>query len=123
MMRAVPAAQTNEITMRHQAMANPMFDESFIQRVSFLTVASNKETQVFPLPRQLDEVLYLKFTQHPDLALQLLGTGDAWLVYNDLADAHWGNGPDGSGRNGFGQALMRLRDRLSARQGGGVRVA
>ncbi|KAL1758122.1 hypothetical protein FB107DRAFT_207819 [Schizophyllum commune] len=103
MMRAVPAAQTNEITMRYQAMANPMFDESFIQR--------------------LDEVLYLKFTQHPDLALQLLGTGDAWLVYNDLADAHWGNGPDGSGRNEFGQALMRLRDRLSARQGGGVRAA
>ncbi|KAI5824731.1 hypothetical protein K523DRAFT_284491 [Schizophyllum commune Tattone D] len=103
MIRAVPAAQTNEITMRYQAMANPMFDESFIQR--------------------LDEVLYLKFTQHPDLALQLLGTGDAWLVYNDLADAHWGNGPDGSGRNEFGQALMRLRDRLSARQGGGVRVA
>ncbi|KAL1742815.1 hypothetical protein HDZ31DRAFT_42386 [Schizophyllum fasciatum] len=98
MIRAVPAHATNDVVMRHQAAANPIFDETYMQR--------------------LGEVLYLKFTQHPDLALQLLSTRGTELVYNDFNDSHWGIGPDGSGRNEFGKALMQLRDILASRESG-----
>ncbi|KAG9022911.1 hypothetical protein FRB95_013993 [Tulasnella sp. JGI-2019a] len=59
----------------------------------------------------MDEVLRLKFEQHPALKEQLLSTGDAYLVEDSGAnDTFWGNGADGNGRNELGLALMRLRD-------------
>src|SRR5581483_10799122 len=49
-----------------------------------------------------DQVMYEavlgKFTQHPDLGVMLLGTGDARIVEHTENDAYWGDGGDGSGR-------------------------
>jgi N-glycosidase YbiA len=58
------------------------------------------------------EALRAKFTQHPELRAQLLGTGDATLVEHTTNDAYWGDGGDGRGRNMLGTLLMRLRDEL-----------
>ncbi|KAG8872139.1 hypothetical protein FRB98_000259 [Tulasnella sp. 332] len=59
----------------------------------------------------MEQVVFLKFQQHPSLKQQLLSTGDAKLVENAGAnDAFWGNGADGNGRNELGIALMKLRD-------------
>ncbi|KAG8815395.1 hypothetical protein FRC19_001059 [Serendipita sp. 401] len=58
---------------------------------------------------KMDEILELKFTQHPELMQLLLGTGDAELVQDSSDDSFWGNGPDEKGRNELGRALMRLR--------------
>ncbi|EIM85392.1 DUF1768-domain-containing protein [Stereum hirsutum FP-91666 SS1] len=63
--------------------------------------------------RKMDEAIGLKFKQHPELKDELLATGNKLLVENaGAADAFWGNGADGQGRNELGKALMRLRSRL-----------
>jgi ribA/ribD-fused uncharacterized protein len=56
--------------------------------------------------------LRAKFTQHPELAELLLGTGEATLVEHTTRDAYWGDGGDGSGKNWLGRLLMRVRDEL-----------
>jgi ribA/ribD-fused uncharacterized protein len=53
-----------------------------------------------------------KFTQHPELATLLLGTGDAVLIEHTAKDSYWGDGGDGTGKNLLGQILMHLRDEL-----------
>ncbi|KAL4076307.1 hypothetical protein J3A83DRAFT_4226371 [Scleroderma citrinum] len=59
----------------------------------------------------LDDVLYLKFKQHPTLRRLLLNTGIADIVYADTND-YWGEGSNGEGDNELGGALVRVRDRL-----------
>ncbi|KAG9092151.1 hypothetical protein FRC06_000222 [Ceratobasidium sp. 370] len=59
---------------------------------------------------KMDEVLALKFTQHPALGKMLMSTHPAQLLY--MWDAPWGAGPDLKGPNNLGKAIMRCRDRL-----------
>lgn len=63
-----------------------------------------------------DEVMYraleAKFTQHEDLKIKLLETGEARLVEHTRNDTYWGDGGDGSGQNMLGKLLMRLRQQL-----------
>ncbi|KIJ98117.1 hypothetical protein K443DRAFT_104412 [Laccaria amethystina LaAM-08-1] len=61
---------------------------------------------------KMDEALWYKFTQHPDLKAELLSTGDAELVEDSDKDAFWGVGADRRGRNELGKALERLRAKL-----------
>jgi predicted NAD-dependent protein-ADP-ribosyltransferase YbiA (DUF1768 family) len=79
----------------------------------------------------MDEAIWYKFTQHDDLRLELLMTGDAELIevkiesFLSLTHAHfffpsqdsdkdafWGIGADRKGRNELGKALERLREKL-----------
>jgi len=53
-----------------------------------------------------------KFTQHEELKLILLGSGDAVLVEHTANDSYWGDGGDGSGKNMLGIILMRVREEL-----------
>ena len=65
----------------------------------------------------MEEIVRAKFTQHPELAAQLLATGDKILVEGN----HWGDtcwGVDirtGLGENHLGKILMKIREEL--RQG------
>ena len=54
-----------------------------------------------------------KFTQHDDLQVLLLSTGDAKLVEHTTNDSYWGDGGDGSGKNMLGRILMEVRENLS----------
>jgi predicted NAD-dependent protein-ADP-ribosyltransferase YbiA (DUF1768 family) len=56
---------------------------------------------------QMDEVLYMKFTQHPNLRAELMATG-----YAQLFDGNEIRQPDAEGVNELGKALVRLRERL-----------
>jgi ribA/ribD-fused uncharacterized protein len=58
------------------------------------------------------EALHAKFTQHADLRVLLLSTGDATIVEHTERDDFWGDGGDGSGRNMLGRLLMDLREEL-----------
>lgn len=58
--------------------------------------------------------LYHKFTQHEDLALRLIATGDAELIEDAWWDSYWGNGRDGKGFNKLGKLLMELREFLKS---------
>ncbi|KAF4619526.1 hypothetical protein D9613_004868 [Agrocybe pediades] len=60
----------------------------------------------------MDEVLLLKFSQHPDLRATILGTGTADIVYDDPRDEFWGSGATGQGQNQLGKALVRVREKL-----------
>ena len=60
----------------------------------------------------MEDVLYAKFRQHPDLRVMLLGTGHAILEYADPVDDYWGSGADGQGANQLGKVLTRVREQL-----------
>jgi N-glycosidase YbiA len=67
------------------------------------------ETVKVSIMRQAVEA---KFEQHAELATLLLSTGDAELIEHTDADAFWGDGGDGSGRNMLGRILMDVREML-----------
>jgi N-glycosidase YbiA len=56
--------------------------------------------------------LYAKFSQHPSLTQELLGTGNAMLIEHTKNDRYWGDGGDGTGLNRLGELLMETRARL-----------
>jgi len=62
--------------------------------------------------QKMDETLWHKFTQHPNLKHQLLSTDDAELIEDSDKDAFWGVGADRQGRNELGKALERLRAKM-----------
>jgi ribA/ribD-fused uncharacterized protein len=53
-----------------------------------------------------------KFSQHEDLQLLLLSTGEAILIEHTENDDYWGDGGDGSGLNTLGKILMKIRKQL-----------
>ncbi|KAH7912929.1 hypothetical protein BJ138DRAFT_1003358 [Hygrophoropsis aurantiaca] len=65
--------------------------------------------------KTMEDVLYLKFKQHPNLRRLLLDTGLANIVYQDI-NSYWGEGPSGEGANELGKALVRVRERLRMEQ-------
>ncbi|KAN0131982.1 hypothetical protein V8E53_010262 [Lactarius tabidus] len=64
----------------------------------------------------MEKVLAAKFKQHRQLRHLLRSTGSRELIEDSPIDSFWGIGSDGNGRNELGKALMRLRERLQARQ-------
>jgi len=62
--------------------------------------------------RKMEETLWHKFTQHPDLKDRLLSTGDAELIADTNKDNFWGVGADRGGRSELGKALDKLRSKL-----------
>ena len=67
-------------------------------------------------PTKLEEILYLKLQQHPDLLNLLLGTGTSRIIFNHedslLGDGGNVNGHSNNGQNELGKALMRVRKTL-----------
>ncbi|KDR84174.1 hypothetical protein GALMADRAFT_236867 [Galerina marginata CBS 339.88] len=60
----------------------------------------------------MEEVLLIKFKQHPDLRIKLLGTREAERIIYTEPDDYWGIGFNGQGQNMFGRALVRVREKL-----------
>ena len=54
----------------------------------------------------MKKALTAKFTQHKDLKILLLSTGEAKLIEHTENDAYWG---DGHGKNWLGLLLMQIR--------------
>ena len=53
-----------------------------------------------------------KFTQHKDLGVLLLETGDRKIIEHTANDSYWGDGGNGTGKNMLGIILMEVRDQL-----------
>ncbi|KAI8050226.1 hypothetical protein BDF22DRAFT_696187 [Syncephalis plumigaleata] len=63
----------------------------------------------------MERAVMAKYTQHKELAEQLLATGDALLVEHTSNDRYWADGGgNGAGLNRLGVILMRVRTQLSA---------
>lgn len=62
----------------------------------------------------MEEVVRAKFTQNPDLARQLLDTGDAHICEgNSWGDTFWGvNTKTNKGENHLGKILMQVREEI-----------
>lgn len=60
----------------------------------------------------MKEVVRAKFTQNPELAERLIGTGNARLIENSPVDDYWGIGANGDGENLLGKILMDLRESM-----------
>jgi ribA/ribD-fused uncharacterized protein len=58
------------------------------------------------------DALVAKFTQHKNLKVLLLETGNAILVEFSKKDSYWGDGGNGSGLNRLGALLMHLRQEI-----------
>ena len=58
------------------------------------------------------KVVAAKFAQHPELAYELVATGDAILIEHTKNDSYWGDGGNGRGKNMLGVVLMEVRDGL-----------
>ena len=59
--------------------------------------------------------VYVRCRTHPELAEELLNTGDQKIVENGNFDYFWGCGRDRRGENCYGRVLMNVRTKL--RQG------
>lgn len=64
----------------------------------------------------MEEVVYAKFSQNPELETFLLETGEAHLEERNFwKDRVWGTDVTGQGENRLGKILMSVRARLKAR--------
>jgi len=59
----------------------------------------------------MEEILYLKFTQNPDLRDKLLATEGLIEEKNSWGDTFWGT-CEGVGQNHLGRLLMKTRDKI-----------
>jgi len=59
----------------------------------------------------MEEILYLKFTQNPDLGDKLLATEGLIEEKNSWGDTFWGT-CEGVGQNHLGRLLMKTREKL-----------
>ena len=108
---------TSEHYFQAQKFAGHLDEEEVRQAKSPMVAARMGRSRQRPLRPdweavKLDvmrEAVRAKFTQYPDLAAILLGTGDAELVEHTAKDSYWADGGDGSGQNWLGRILMEVR--------------
>jgi ribA/ribD-fused uncharacterized protein len=114
--------RTTEHYFQAQKFAGTAHEEAVRQANTPMIAAQMGRDRKRPLRRDWEgvkdqvmlEAVRAKFTQHDDLKVTLLGTGDAKLVEHTANDSYWGDGGDGSGKNRLGQILMRVREELRA---------
>jgi ribA/ribD-fused uncharacterized protein len=112
---------TTEHFFQAQKFAGSEHEHVIRKANSPMTAAHLGRSRKLPLRRDWEsakdnvmrEALRAKFTQHANLRILLLGTGDALLVEHTKKDGYWGDGGNGTGKNRLGQLLMELRAELS----------
>ena len=60
--------------------------------------------------------VYIKCRSYPNIAEQLLETGDNKLIESSQYDYFWGCGRDRRGNNAYGKVLMNVRAKLRGEQ-------
>ena len=98
----------------------PEIQEKIRQIASPMDAALEGRNRQNPLRSDWEEVkdevmhqaLRMKFRQNPDIAKELLATGDAIIIEHTQNDAYWADGGDGSGKNKLGLLLMQVRQEL-----------
>ncbi len=98
----------------------PEIQEKIRQIASPMDAALEGRNRQNPLRSDWEEVkdevmhqaLRMKFRQNPDIAKELLATGDAIIIEHTQNDAYWADGGDGSGKNKLGLLLMQVREEL-----------
>ena len=111
---------TSEHYFQAQKFLVPHIQEKIRQIVSPMDAALEGRNRQNPLRPDWEEVkdevmlqaLRMKFSQNPEIAKELLATGDAILIEHTRNDDYWADGGDGSGKNKLGLLLMQVREEL-----------
>ena len=98
----------------------PQIQEKIRQIASPMDAVLEGRNRQNPLRADWEEVkdkvilqaLRMKFSQNPDIAKELMATGDAILIEHTRNDDYWADGGDGSGKNKLGLLLMQVREEL-----------
>ena len=98
----------------------PQIKEEIRQIASPMDAALEGRNRQNPLRPDWEEVkdemmlqaLRMKFSQNPDIAKELMATGDAILIEHTRNDAYWSDGGDGFGKNKLGLLLIQVREEL-----------
>ena len=98
----------------------PQIQEKIRQIASPIDAALEGRNRQNPLRPDWEEVkdevmlqaLRMKFSQNPEIAKELLATGDAIIIENTRNDAYWADEGDGSGKNKLGLLLKQVREEL-----------
>lgn len=111
-------------TSEHYFQAQKFLDKDIQERVrslpSPMKAAAEGRKRINPLRADWEDVkgdimrlaVYEKFRQNPDIARQLLATGDAVLIEHTTNDGYWADNGDGTGLNMLGKILMETREKL-----------
>lgn len=111
---------TSEHYYQSQKYANTDYEDKIRLAPSPLIAAKMGRDNRFPVKPEwknvknniMREVLFAKFTQHPELKNKLLKTSPLTLVEHTENDHYWGDGGNGSGKNMLGKLLMEVRSSL-----------
>jgi hypothetical protein len=111
---------TSEHYFQAQKFAGTDYEETIRKAPNPMKAAELGRTRKVKIRRDWDSikdnVMYdavkAKFSQHEDLQLLLLSTGEAILIEHTENDDYWGDGGDGSGLNTLGKILMKIRKQL-----------
>ena len=98
----------------------PQIQEKIRQIASPIDAALGGRNRQNPLRPDWEEIkdevmlqaLRMKFSQNPEIAKELLATGDAIIIENTRNDAYWADEGDGSGKNKLGLLLKQVREEL-----------
>ena len=111
---------TSEHYFQAQKFLIPEIQEKIRQIASPMDAALEGRNRQNPLRPDWEEIkdevmlqaLRMKFSQHPEIAKELLATGDAIIIEHTRNDAYWADWGDGSGKNKLGLLLMQVREEL-----------
>ena len=98
----------------------PQIQEKIRQIASPIDAALEGRNRQNPLRPDWEEIkdevmlqaLRMKFSQNPEIAKELLATGDTIIIENTRNDAYWADEGDGSGKNKLGLLLKQVREEL-----------
>ena len=98
----------------------PQIQEKIRQIASPMDAALEGRNRQNPLRPDWEEIkdevmlqaLRMKFSQNPEIAKELLATGDAIIIEHTRNDVYWADGGDGSGKNKLGLLLMQVWEEL-----------
>lgn len=98
----------------------PQIQEKIRQIASPMDAALEGRNRQNPLRPDWEEIkdevmlqaLRMKFSQNPEIAKELLATGDAIIIEHTRNDVYWADGGDGSGKNKLGLLLMASMGRV-----------
>ena len=109
---------TSEHYFQAQKFLIPEIQEKIRQIASPMDAALEGRNRQNPLRPDWEEIkdkvmlqaLRMKFSQHPEIAKELLATGDAIIIEHTRNDAYWAYWGDGSGKNKLGLLIMQVRE-------------
>jgi len=94
--------------MKYRALnaSSPDLAAQLSQKYAYLLIPK------FDINLAMLNALRAKFTQYPELGVELVKTGLRPLVYHNINDIYWADGGDGEGLNMLGRLLAQVRQEL-----------